>query len=64
MYCSTSLVLSSAPLTIDSTETFDEQKARAQCLEVFEVPAKPEQLEVVSALARRQDCILIAGCGW
>jgi RecQ family ATP-dependent DNA helicase len=45
-------------------ETIDEQNALSQCLKVFKVLPKKEQLEVVSALARRQDCILIAGCGW
>ena len=35
-----------------------------RCLDVFAVHPKPEQLEVVAAMARGEDCILIAGCGW
>ncbi|KFH62152.1 hypothetical protein MVEG_11791 [Podila verticillata NRRL 6337] len=55
---------SSELLVANSIETFDQQEARSRCLKVFKVVPKPEQLEVVAAMARRQDCILIAGCGW
>jgi hypothetical protein len=64
MSCSTSFNLYSVPLATNSTEIFDEQEAILRCLHTFNVPPKLKQLEVVSALARRQDCILIAGCGW
>ncbi|OAQ22065.1 P-loop containing nucleoside triphosphate hydrolase protein, partial [Linnemannia elongata AG-77] len=64
MSCSTSFNLYSVPLATNSTKIFDEQEAILRCLHTFNVPPKLKQLEVVSALARRQDCILIAGCGW
>ncbi|KAF9548813.1 hypothetical protein EC957_005486 [Mortierella hygrophila] len=64
MSSSTPSMSYSAPLETISTDAFDRQDALSRCLDFFKVAPKPEQLEVVATLARCQDCILIAGCGW
>ncbi|KAF9136831.1 hypothetical protein BGX30_010830 [Mortierella sp. GBA39] len=64
MSSSTPSISCSAPLETISTDAFDRQDALSRCLDFFKVAPKPEQLEVVATLARCQDCILIAGCGW